>query len=124
MLCFESVRVLYSITDRLHCPLRPSFFSRPSSSSLSSNLHRLPSHLLTSRHLLLPQQADEVFRLGQLEYIYRWRGAENSTAYSTLKYAAWMMELRSHLKAKISGTSQKLCPSHFPPSFSRSIAPN
>jgi hypothetical protein len=38
-----------------------------------------------------------VFRLGQFEYSYTFRDAPSSTRYSTLRYGAYIKELRSHL---------------------------
>lgn len=45
----------------------------------------------------ISSQANEVFRLGQWEYSYTFRDAPASTRYSTLRYGAYIKELRAHL---------------------------
>lgn len=51
-------------------------------------------------------QADTVFRLGNWEYSYQFRDAPGSAQYSALHYGAWVLELQSHLQAKINKTSK------------------
>ncbi|KAF8885002.1 histidine phosphatase [Infundibulicybe gibba] len=50
--------------------------------------------------------ANTVYRLGNWEYSYVYRDAPNSAQFSALHYGAWVLELTSHLQAKISGKSQ------------------
>lgn len=56
--------------------------------------------------LLYFLQADTVFRLGNWEYSYQFRDAPGSAQYSALHYGAWVLELKSHLEAKIDKTSK------------------
>lgn len=51
------------------------------------------------------EDADTIYRLGNWEYSYRWRGAENSTLYSALKMGVWFRELQAHVHAAADGTS-------------------
>jgi hypothetical protein len=44
-----------------------------------------------------------VYRLGNWEYSYLYRDAPASTTYSALKYGAWVLELKGHLQAIVSG---------------------
>ncbi|KAM0786209.1 hypothetical protein ACM66B_007013 [Microbotryomycetes sp. NB124-2] len=52
--------------------------------------------------------ANLVFRLGQWMYAYRFRGSQQATTYATLRHAAWVMELRSHLEKKMNGQDSML----------------
>lgn len=48
---------------------------------------------------------DTVYRLGNWEYFYQFRGAAKSTEYAALHYGVWLLELKSKLEAKIDGSS-------------------
>ncbi|KAL1407401.1 hypothetical protein Q8F55_006833 [Vanrija albida] len=50
--------------------------------------------------------ADAIYRLGNWEYAYRWRGATNSTLYSALKMGAWFRELVGHMDGAVSGENK------------------
>lgn len=50
--------------------------------------------------------ADEVFRLGQYEYSYLYRGAPPSLEASTAAFGVWIAELSQNIRDKISGASQ------------------
>ncbi|GME70592.1 unnamed protein product [Ambrosiozyma monospora] len=42
-------------------------------------------------------QAEQIFRLGDWEYNYLWRGHDNSTLMAATRYGAWFHELKHHL---------------------------
>ncbi|XAO27127.1 hypothetical protein I312_105969 [Cryptococcus bacillisporus CA1280] len=44
-------------------------------------------------------------RLGNYEYAYKWRMAENSTLYSALTMGAWFRELQGHMNGKIDASN-------------------
>ena len=50
-------------------------------------------------------EADAVFRRGEYEYSYIYRGAHESLAASTGSYGVWMAELASNIRASMSGSS-------------------
>ncbi|ORY23361.1 phosphoglycerate mutase-like protein [Naematelia encephala] len=52
------------------------------------------------------EDANEIYRLGNWEYAYRWRGAENSTLYSTLIMGPWFKELQGHFKNHLANANQ------------------
>lgn len=49
--------------------------------------------------------ADQARRVCFIEYAYYYRDAANSTAYSSLQYGAWILELQSHIKTRLAGGS-------------------
>jgi hypothetical protein len=51
-------------------------------------------------------KADQVFEQGHWEYGYLFRSAPGAFEYASLKFGAWMLELQSRLKAKISGSNK------------------
>lgn len=51
-------------------------------------------------------QADTVYRLGNWEYSYLYRDAPASTAYSALRYGAWVLELKERMQARTTGRSK------------------
>lgn len=51
------------------------------------------------------EDADAIYRLGNWEYAYRWRGVENATHYSALKMGVFFHELQANLHAAASGKS-------------------
>ncbi|CAD6575329.1 MAG: TOR complex subunit lst8, partial [Tremellales sp. Tagirdzhanova-0007] len=69
--------------------------------------HQKPLPCSVNNTALCISQADanEVYRLGNYEYAYRWRGAENSTLYSALTMGPWMKELQGHIQDNIAGSS-------------------
>ena len=62
-------------------------------------------HLAKAR-LTVKSQADQVFEQGHWEYRYLYREAPGAFEYASLKFGAWMLELQSRLKAKISGSNK------------------
>ena len=62
------------------------------------------SHTLTR----ILSQADTVYRIGNWEYSYMFRDAPDSAAYSSLRYGAWVREVKSRLENKIGGGSSEL----------------
>jgi acid phosphatase len=66
----------------------------------------LPCNLNDTSVCVSQTDANTVFRLGNWEYSYQFRDAPASAQYSALKYGAWFLELKSHLQAKVSGTSK------------------
>ncbi|KAF8192922.1 phosphoglycerate mutase-like protein [Pholiota molesta] len=67
---------------------------------------KLPCSLNDTSVCVTQDEANTVFRLGNWEYSYQFRDAPASAQYSALKYGAWVLELKSHLQAKVNGTSQ------------------
>nr|XP_018267388.1 acid phosphatase [Kwoniella dejecticola CBS 10117]OBR89546.1 acid phosphatase [Kwoniella dejecticola CBS 10117] len=56
--------------------------------------------------ICVPQEdANTIYRLGNYEYAYRWRMAENSTLYSALTMGPWFIELQDHFKGKMDGSN-------------------
>lgn len=49
--------------------------------------------------------ADSIYRLGNWEYAYRYRGTSKSLLFSTLKMGPWLRELQNHLRASVNGSS-------------------
>ena len=47
-----------------------------------------------------------VYRLGNWEYSYLYRDSTASTTYSALIYGGWILELKEHLRASVSGESK------------------
>lgn len=61
---------------------------------------------LNNTAICTPQEdADAIYRLGNYEYAYKWRMAENSTLYSALTMGAWFIELQDHINGKIDGSN-------------------
>ncbi|KZO89951.1 histidine phosphatase [Calocera viscosa TUFC12733] len=52
--------------------------------------------------------ANTVYRLGNWEYAYNFRLAQNSTLYSAGDYGAWILELKANLDGKVAGTNQDI----------------
>lgn len=44
-----------------------------------------------------------MYRLGQFEYAYNFRNAQNSTRWATLHYGAWLLELAANLRVAMEG---------------------
>lgn len=63
----------------------------------------LPCSVNDTSLCVTQDEADTVYRLGNWEYSYYYRDAQNSTLYSALHYGAWILELKGHLEAKIAG---------------------
>ncbi|KJA21805.1 hypothetical protein HYPSUDRAFT_165255 [Hypholoma sublateritium FD-334 SS-4] len=66
----------------------------------------LPCNVNDTSLCVTQDEANTVFRLGNWEYSYQFRDAPASAQYSALSYGVWVLELRSHLQAKVDGTSQ------------------
>lgn len=49
--------------------------------------------------------ADSIYRLGNWEYAYRYRGTSKSILFSTLKMGPWLRELQSHFRSSVDGSS-------------------
>ncbi|KAK9381864.1 histidine phosphatase superfamily [Kockiozyma suomiensis] len=64
----------------------------------------LPCNVTNATDCITQEQAEQVFRLGDYEYNYIFRQAQNATLYSATHYGAFLSELIAHLKGKISGT--------------------
>ncbi|KAF9474653.1 phosphoglycerate mutase-like protein [Pholiota conissans] len=67
---------------------------------------KLPCSLNDTSLCITLDEANTVFRLGNWEYSYQFRDAPASAQYSALRYGAWVLELRSHLQAKVDGSSK------------------
>ncbi|EIM82919.1 phosphoglycerate mutase-like protein [Stereum hirsutum FP-91666 SS1] len=67
----------------------------------------LPCSVNDTSLCVTQDEADTVYRLGNWEYSYYYRDAQNSTLYSALHYGAWILELKGHLEAKIAGGQMK-----------------
>uniref|UniRef100_A0A8H7XU81 Acid phosphatase n=1 Tax=Psilocybe cubensis TaxID=181762 RepID=A0A8H7XU81_PSICU len=65
----------------------------------------LPCNLNDTSECVTQKDANTVYRLGNWEYSYRFRDAPASAEYSSLRYGAWVLELKSHLQNNINGTS-------------------
>ncbi|GLB40973.1 putative phosphoglycerate mutase-like protein [Lyophyllum shimeji] len=66
----------------------------------------LPCNLNSTSSCVTQDIADTVYRIGNWEYSWQFRDAPESAQYSTLKYGAWILELKGHLQDKISGKSK------------------
>jgi 2-phosphoxylose phosphatase len=55
---------------------------------------------------LMDTKADQVFEQGHWEYGYLFRSAPGAFEYASLKFGAWVLELQSRLRAKISGSNK------------------
>jgi hypothetical protein len=66
----------------------------------------LPCNISNSKLCVTQQQADTVYRLGQYEYSYTYRGASESLAYATASYGIWVAELVQNMRDVISGSSK------------------
>lgn len=65
----------------------------------------LPCSLNDTAICTTQEDADAIYRLGNYEYAYKWRMAENSTFYSALTMGAWFRELQGHMNGKIDGSN-------------------
>ncbi|MCJ1461467.1 hypothetical protein MMC07_000064 [Pseudocyphellaria aurata] len=63
----------------------------------------LPCNVTNPSLCIHQDQVNEVFRLGEWEYNWLYRGASNSLAASTASYGVWVGELASHLRAVSKG---------------------
>ncbi|EIM82924.1 phosphoglycerate mutase-like protein [Stereum hirsutum FP-91666 SS1] len=63
----------------------------------------LPCSVNDTSLCVTQDEADTVYRLGNWEWSFYYRDAQNSTLYSALHYGAWILELKAHLEAKIAG---------------------
>lgn len=52
------------------------------------------------------EQANEVYRLGQYEYAYLWRAAQESLRMGVSAFGVWIAEFLGHVEAVTSGTSE------------------
>ncbi|WVQ82669.1 hypothetical protein IAT38_004801 [Cryptococcus sp. DSM 104549] len=65
----------------------------------------LPCSLNNTAICTSQDDANAIYRLGNYEYAYKWRMAENSTLYSALTMGPWFKELQGHIKGKIDGSN-------------------
>ncbi|KNX49838.2 hypothetical protein CNBG_9523 [Cryptococcus deuterogattii R265] len=65
----------------------------------------LPCSLNNTAICTSQEDADAIYRLGNYEYAYKWRMAENSTLYSALTMGGWFRELQGHMNGKIDGSN-------------------
>ncbi|KAH8823131.1 histidine phosphatase [Flagelloscypha sp. PMI_526] len=65
----------------------------------------LPCSVNATESCLTQEQADTVYRLGNWEYWYQYRGAPKSADYAALRFGPWFLELKSRLSARLDGTS-------------------
>ncbi|KAH6909989.1 histidine phosphatase superfamily [Coprinopsis sp. MPI-PUGE-AT-0042] len=66
----------------------------------------LPCNLSNRESCITQDLADRVFEQGHWEYGYLFRSAPGAFEYASLKFGAWMLELQSRLKARISGSNK------------------
>jgi acid phosphatase len=66
----------------------------------------LPCNISNPKHCVSQQQTDTVYRLGQYEYSYIYRGAPQSLPYGTASYGIWLAELVQSMRDVIAGTSK------------------
>ncbi|KAJ2924171.1 hypothetical protein H1R20_g12922, partial [Candolleomyces eurysporus] len=66
----------------------------------------LPCSVSNSSYCVSQQLADKVYEIGNWEYSYLYREAPGALRYAALKFGAWMLELESHLRGVVSGTSK------------------
>ena len=88
---------------------RDSFASQPERYLSERHPRRrmpVPFFCLFVNPYIVTLQADTVYRLGNWEYSYLYRDAPASTAYSALKYGAWVLELKEHMQASVAGRSK------------------
>lgn len=65
----------------------------------------LPCSITSSNSCVNQDQADEVYRLGQWEYSYIFRGSNQSLRAATAAYGVWIAELADNIRRKVAGTS-------------------
>jgi len=65
----------------------------------------LPCNITNPALCVSQEQADEVYRLGQWEYSYIHRGANDSLRAATAAYGVWAAELTDNIRRKVSGTN-------------------
>jgi hypothetical protein len=66
----------------------------------------LPCSMNQTNLCLSQQDADAIYRLGNWEYAYRWRGSQDALNLSVLRMAPWFRELQANLQASVDGTSR------------------
>ncbi|KAF8664201.1 hypothetical protein AX16_000764 [Volvariella volvacea WC 439] len=66
----------------------------------------LPCSLNDTSVCLTQEDANTVYRLGNWECGYLFRGAPLSASYGALRFGGWMLELKSHLVAKVNAGSR------------------
>ena len=65
----------------------------------------LPCSVNATSLCLSQDDANTIYRIGQWEYAWRWRGSPQALQYSALKMGPWVTELLGHLNAVKSGQS-------------------
>ena len=65
----------------------------------------LPCNISNPNLCITQDQANTVYRLGQYEYSYIYRGAPQSLSYATASYGIWAAELAQNLRDVMSGSS-------------------
>lgn len=81
-----------------------SHLAAPLTASIFDNLSAKQCHAKATPAGLSQQDIETVYRLGQYEYAYRWRGSANATLYATLKMGPWLLELQDHLRKAVQGS--------------------
>jgi acid phosphatase len=66
----------------------------------------LPCNISTPSLCVTQEQANEVYRLGQYEYSYIYRGAPESLQYATASYGVWLAELAQNIRDRASGKNK------------------
>lgn len=85
----------------LHDAFHNSYYDNMSAKQCHSK--SLPCSVNDTSLCVTQDEADTVYRLGNWEWSFYYRDAQNSTLYSALHYGAWILELKAHLEAKIAG---------------------
>lgn len=65
----------------------------------------LPCNITNPTACVSQDQANEVYRLGQWEYSYIYRGSNESLRTATAAYGVWIAELADNIRRKIAGTN-------------------
>nr|XP_031858781.1 uncharacterized protein CI109_005877 [Kwoniella shandongensis]KAA5525853.1 hypothetical protein CI109_005877 [Kwoniella shandongensis] len=65
----------------------------------------LPCSVNNTAVCVTQDDANAIYRLGNYEYAYRWRMAENSTLYSALTMGPWFLELQDHMRGIMEGSN-------------------
>jgi hypothetical protein len=65
----------------------------------------LPCNISSPSVCVSQDQANEVYRLGQWEYSYIHRGANDSLRTATAAYGVWFAELADNIRRKAAGTN-------------------
>lgn len=66
----------------------------------------LPCSINSTSTCVTQQDANEIYRLGNWEYAFRWRGLETSLQLSSLTMGPWFRELQAHLKGAADGSTK------------------